>query len=279
MKKIMSSGKLMKAEEGLQFCNELINLSNDAILIIAPETSQLLYANRKACENLGYNKEELIFAHETDIEAILPDHFSWKNHVEAVKKTGSMIIEGEHKRKDKTIFPVEVSIRYLTYLNKDYIVAMIRDITDRKNAEIALKNERDRFMNILESLEDGIYIVNQQHDIEYLNPVIKQTFGNDYKKKCYEYFHGRSEACPWCRNEEVFAGKTVKWEFSLVDKHKTYELFDMPIRNADGTISKFEIFHDISETKRAEDALKLSERKFRTLVETMPYGIQENDTG
>ena len=274
----MSSGKLMKADEGLQFCAELINLSNDAIFLISPETSEFLYVNDKACVNLGYDKDALLAMHVTDIEAILPDRFSWKNHVEEVRKTGSMILEGEHKRKDKTTFPVEVSIRYITHLNKDYMVAMVRDITDRKNAEIALKNERDRFMNILESLEDGIYIVNQQYDIEYLNPVIKQAFGNDYKKKCYEYFHNRHEACPWCRNDEVFAGKTVKWEFFLEDKHKTYELFDMPIRNADGTISKFEIFHDISETKRAEEALRLSERKFRTLVETMPYGLQENDT-
>ncbi|MCC6545414.1 MAG: PAS domain S-box protein [Nitrospirae bacterium] len=278
MNNIITYGKLMKTEEGLQFCNVLINMSNDAILIIDPETSQFLYVNNRACDNLGYDKEELLSMHVTDIEAILPDHFSWEIHVAEIKKTGSMIIEGIHKRKDNTTFPVEVSIRYLTYLNKDYMVAMIRDITDRKNSESALKNERDRFMYFLENMEDGVYIVNQQHDIEYLNPVIKQTFGNDYKKKCYEYFHNRKEACPWCRNEEVFAGKSVKWEFFREDKKKTYEVFDMPIRNPDGTMSKFEILYDISETKQAEEALSLSETKYRTLVETMPYGIQENDT-
>ena len=278
MKKIMSAGRLMKPDEGLQFCIELMNLSNDAMYVIDPGTSAILYVNDKACDNLGYNKEELLSKQVTEIEANFSDHSKWMKHVKELKKTGSMITEGKHRRKDNTTFPVEVSIRYITYLNTDYMVATVRDITDRKNAEVALRNERDRFMNILDSMEDGIYIVNQQHDIEYLNPVIKLTFGNDYKKKCYEYFHGRSEACPWCRNEEVFAGKTVKWEFSLEDKHKTYELFDMPIKNADGTISKFEIFHDISETKRAEEALRLSEIKYRTLVETMPYGIQENDT-
>src|SRR3989304_27466 len=152
MKKLMSSGKLMKADEGLQFCAELINLSNDAIFLISPETSEFLYVNDKACFNLGYDKEELLSMHVTDIEAILPDHFSWKIHVEEVKKTGSMIIEGEHKRKDKTTFPVEVSIRYITYLNKDYMVAMIRDITDRRNAEEALRLSERKFRTLVETM-------------------------------------------------------------------------------------------------------------------------------
>ncbi len=277
-KKLKTSDKLIQSVDSLQFCMDLINLSNDAIFLIDPETGKFLYINNTACENLGYNREELSTMSVMDIETIIPDYLSWKLQVEKIKKTGSLILEGEHKRKDKTTFPVEVSIRFISYVDKDYIVAMVRDISERRNTEIVLKNERDRFMNILENLEYGVYIVDQNHEIEYLNPVIKRTFGSDYKKKCYEYFHGRKDACPWCRNEEVFAGKSIKWELTIEDKHKTFELFDMPIKNSDGTISKFEIFHDITETKYAEEALRLSEKKFRTLVETIPYGIQENDT-
>lgn len=277
-KKLKTSDKLIQTVDSLQFCMDLINLSNDAIFLIDPETGKFLYINNTACENLGYNREELSTMSVMDIETIIPDYLSWKLQVDKIKKTGSLILEGEHKRKDKTTFPVEVSIRFISYVDKDYIVAMVRNISERRNTEIVLKNERDRFMSILENLEYGVYIVDQNHDIEYLNPVIKRTFGSDYKKKCYEYFHGRKDACPWCRNEEVFAGKSIKWEVTMEDKHKTFELFDMPIRNSDGTISKFEIFHDITETKYAEEALRLSEKKFRTLVETIPYGIQENDT-
>ncbi len=256
MKKPKVSDRLIKTEESLHFCMELINMSNDAIFVIDTETSQFLYVNDKGCENLGYTAEELLSMHVTDIETTIPDNVSWTRHVKEVRKTGSMILEGEHRRKDKSTFPVEVSIRCIADPETDYFVALARDISDRRNAELALKNERDRLMYILEHMEDGIYIVNQQYDIEYINPVIRKEFGNIDNKKCYEYFHGRHDVCPWCRNEETPSGKPVKWEFSLKNKDKTYELFDMPIKNSDGTISKLVIYYDISEAKHAEESRK-----------------------
>lgn len=156
MIKLISSGKLMKAEEGLHFCNELIKLSNDAIFVIDPETGEVLYVNDMACDRLGYKKEELLSMRVTDIETNIPDLFSWKNHVDEVMKKGSLIVEGEHRRKDKTTFPVEVSIRYITYLNKDYLVAMIRDITEGKNAEEALKLSEKKYRTLVEAMPYGI---------------------------------------------------------------------------------------------------------------------------
>ncbi|MCP4590269.1 MAG: hypothetical protein GY842_05975, partial [bacterium] len=99
---------------------------------------------------------------------------------------------------------------------------------------------------------DGVYIVSQQWDIEYVNPVIEREFGPVDGRKCYEYFHNRTVTCPWCRNAEVFAGKSVRWEWHSFKNNRDYDLFDTPFRNADGSVSKFEIFHDITERKRAE---------------------------
>ncbi|MDM8558440.1 PAS domain S-box protein, partial [Candidatus Parabeggiatoa sp. HSG14] len=148
------------------------------------------------------------------------------------------------------------------------------DITDRKQVEEALKKEHDKLMNILNTMTDGVYIVNQQYDIEYINPVIQKEFGHINGRKCYTYFHDRTEACTWCKNVDIFSGKSVSWEWYSFKNDKYYELFDTSIKNADGSISKLEVFHDITARKRQIDAvLRESEEKFRTIYAESPIGI------
>ena len=136
------------------------------------------------------------------------------------------------------------------------IIAQGIDITERKQAEEALRLERDNLINILDTMADGAYIVDQQYNIQYVNPVLKKDFGQLDGRKCYEYFYDREDACPWCKNPDVLAGKTVRWESYSSKTNKTYDLVDTPLKNPDGSISKFELFHDITDRKRAEEALK-----------------------
>ena len=135
---------------------------------------------------------------------------------------------------------------------------VICDKTERKRSEETLVSERNKMLSAFEAMEDGVYIVNQQYDIQYVNPVIEKDFGPWQGCKCYQYFHDRKEVCPWCKNEQVFAGKTVRWEWYSSKNRKTYDLIDTPLKNPDGSISKLEIFRDITERKKMEEQLEQS---------------------
>jgi signal transduction histidine kinase len=132
------------------------------------------------------------------------------------------------------------------------VLMCIEDITELKDAEETLRLERDNLFAILEAMKDGVFIVNRQYTVEYLNSELENDFGPLEGRKCYQYFHNREEPCPWCKNEEVIAGKTVRWECSFPNNQKTYDLVATLINNFDGSVSTLEIFHDITERKRVE---------------------------
>ncbi len=151
------------------------------------------------------------------------------------------------------------------------------DITERKQAEEALQKERNKSISILNAIPSGVYIVNKECDIEYINPVIAEEFGPINGRKCYSYFHNRTEICPLCKNEKVFAGESVRWEWYSFKNDKYYDLFDTPIKNVDGSISKFEIFHDITKRKKAEIAVLEQAVRQKALLDSIPAFVYFKD--
>lgn len=142
---------------------------------------------------------------------------------------------------------------------------LVVPITERKLAEEALQAERNKLRGILDAMEDGVCIVNRNYDIEYVNPALEREFGSVADRKCYLYFHGRTEPCATCRNAEVFSGRTLCWEWHCWKNGKTYELLDTPLAGTGGRVAKLEFFHDVTERKRAVEALQESEKQLRRL--------------
>jgi len=150
-------------------------------------------------------------------------------------------------------------------------------MAERKKAEDILQLERNKLKGILDSIKDGVYIVNPQNEIQYINPVIEKRFGPIKGRKCHEYFNEFPTPCSWCKNKEVLDGKTVRWEWHSTKTGKTYDLIDTPVTGPDGTLCKLQFIRDISERKRAERALRQSEKRYRILVETMNDGLGVQD--
>ncbi|MDM8567951.1 PAS domain S-box protein [Thiotrichales bacterium HSG1] len=181
------------------------------------------------------------------------------------QRTARPFIFPEHPEWDTTYWDLSlVPIQDITG-EIELFLFTLKDVTDLKQAEAKIQKERDKLLNIFNAIPDGIYIVNKQFDIEYVNPVLIQEFGPVNGSKCYEYFHARTEVCSWCKNDKVFAGETVRWEFYVSQHNKYYDLLDTPIQNVDGSISKFEIFHDVTEHKLTEKKLICSEQRYRRL--------------
>jgi PAS domain S-box-containing protein len=144
---------------------------------------------------------------------------------------------------------------------------LAHEIEERRRVDAALELERNKFKSILEAMADCVYIAYQDHGIEYANPAIEKEFGPAEGRKCYEYFHDRTESCPTCKNKGVFTGSSVQWEWYSPKTGKTYEVFDAPVPNVDGSISRLEILHDVTRRKNAEEALRESEVKHRIVAD------------
>jgi signal transduction histidine kinase len=148
---------------------------------------------------------------------------------------------------------------------EEEVVRWQEKMEERRRAEEALQQERNKLKGILDSMNDGVYIVNREYEVLYTNPAMEEDLGPPKGRKCYVYLRGQPEVCPWCKNKKVFAGETVRWEWRSPQNGKTYELFDRPFAGPDATLCKLGISRDITERKQAEEASKESEKQLRSL--------------
>ena len=170
--------------EDLQLFKSIINQTNDAVTIVDPDTSHFIYVNDRACSSLGYTRKEMFNMKVTDIEAILPDNFSWNKHVSEVREKGHMLLEGLHKRKDGTTFPVWVNVKFMTILENNYMVAIARDITDWKKMQDEMqKLNIEKELQMMRNIESiGTLAGGIAHDF---NNLLTAILGNIYLTKMY----------------------------------------------------------------------------------------------
>ena len=141
-----------------------------------------------------------------------------------------------------------------------------------------LRAEQEKMLAAFKSIDDGIYIINRQYRLEYINPAMEIRFGPIDGRTCYQYFNGLDHACPWCRQEAVLADGTARWEWYHKKFQRHFDTMATPIENPDGSISVLHILRDVTGTKQSAEALQESEDKFRCCVEQSHDGIVLCDT-
>ena len=125
---------------------------------------------------------------------------------------------------------------------------------------------------ILEAFDDGIYVMNQDLVVEYMNSAMIADFGDGIGKKCHELINQSDEKCAWCQSDEIFEGKKISREVYVPLSDKTYYLTELPFENEDGNILKLSVYRDITERKKREEMLRASEEDFRNLFEHVACG-------
>jgi len=164
-------------ETDLELFRNLINKTNDAIFVTDPQTGRFIFVNDQACAGLGYDRQELLKMNVLDIETNFPDNFSWQTHVEELRQKGSHILEGIHKRKNGATFLNEANVSYVVLNTREYMVAIVRDITERKQAEEALLISEERLRQSVSVSNLGVFDHDHLAETIYWSPREREIFG------------------------------------------------------------------------------------------------------
>jgi len=154
---------LVAANESLARLERFVDNANDA-LQVSDLSGKLVYANKVALERLGLKKKEVNSVYVKDFESGFQNVEDWKQHIDEVSKAGKIVFEGVnlHKGTGK-LFPVEVSISIHEITDEKFVVAVSRDITERKEFEQQQIETIQELKKANNELDNFIYRVS--HDL------------------------------------------------------------------------------------------------------------------
>ncbi len=282
---------ITEQETALEFLNQnekkysnLFHQSNDAIFIHDLD-GNILDVNKKAQELFAYGKSEML---ALKIHEIHPksEHEKSKKAFKLIGKKGYVDFECLFKKKNGDAFPAEVSSSLFEVEGEKLIQGVVRDITERKLAEEALRKSEMRYRALFEFANDAVFIMNLQGEqilvnnkaADMLGYSIEELSGKSFKDivASHEYEDAKEKL------EGLIAGKSYK-PYERIARRKDGSDFPVEItatliRNLEGEPLFIQsVVRDISDRKKAEVKLKESREMYRTLVETSPDAVTVTD--
>ncbi len=241
------------------------------------ETLRFLQVNDAAVAHYGYSREEFLHMRTADI---CPAEDAPQPLQALGRETPEQHLAGQwrHRVKAGRIIDVEIASHKLEFAGRDAVLVVAQDITERQRAEA----ENTRLITAIEQSAEGVLITDLAGRIEYANPAFAAITGYGREEVIGQYprvlrsgKHDRSfYEHLW---KTVLAGET--WRGEIINRRKdgtfyTEEMSITPVRNDQGAVTHFiAIKQDITERKRAEEALQESEARYRDLVKNAIYGI------
>ncbi|MGB8953017.1 MAG: PAS domain S-box protein [Candidatus Aminicenantales bacterium] len=263
-----------RAEETLRESEEkyrqIVSTSTDAIIIFEAKAKNFVEVNKAAESLYGYSREEFL---KMNILTITGEEKKTKESFEKVPRGELDLVPVRyHKKKDGTVFPVEISASQFKVRDRTFVCGVVRDITERKRAEKTLQESEEKYRHLFEEALDAILVASAETGIIIdCNRAATLLWGREKSELVGQ--HQRTLHPP----EEIEGG--FSWTFQQHLREKEGQVLEAQIVTKNGEIRGVEImanvfelggrrliqgiFHDITERKRAEEALRVSEQRLK----------------
>lgn len=279
-RELQQNETLLREIEQKVFYQDLIEQVSDAIFIIDADDTRVLDANEQAAVGLGVSQELLLSSRIIDFVHGAPSVERWlEKNVSALRQSGHMVHEAEFVRSNGEAFPVEVNARLIKYLEKDYIVAVARDLTDRMKAVATLKASEQRFQALFQNAPLAYQSLNLDGQIQVVNKAWLKVVGcseEDAIGHHFSEFITRSSIDTLNKEFPRFVDRKVVDGplFEVVQKSGDIRLLEVNGQIAEdpqtGELRTHCLLTDVTGSKEAELALRKSEERFRQLFMQSP---------
>ncbi len=274
-----------KTQEQLSIFLKLFDNLSDAVQV-SFESGQLFYINKTASERLGISQNKVYEHTVFDFEEIFDTPESWFTHVEDVKNNEYVTMYGINKnQKTDEVIPVEVTVKHIVVNNKGFIVAIARDITKRRKAEIALQESEERKVSLISSMSDYVFVLNNDLIFdEYHIPSNTDLFFNPKR------FLGKSldsmsipqpakslikDTLTFCLLNKSFSKTEIY--FDIKNKRFWFELHATVLKDVNGSQSGVTcVARDITYRKEREEIIRQQVKMQEILIQISTVYININ---
>ena len=264
-----------KAEDSLKLFRKLIDQSNDAIEVLDTESGRFIDFNARAHLDLGYSREEFSNMSVFDIDPILSEAI-FKERLNELRISDGIMAEGIHLRKDGSTFPVELNLKVYRH-DKEYLIAVSRNISKRKKAEEALQNSELQYRDLVERGNIAIGIDDVDGNLIYFNNQFLDLFGysaEEVKGKTHQMFVHPDD---YDRISEIhkkrLSNKKVnsRYEFRGIHKNDSTIFIEIDVSlifNSKGEFTGTQSYlWDITERKKSERIIDSQLKKMMALYQ------------
>jgi PAS domain S-box-containing protein len=250
-----------RAEEQVALLSFALDNVREAAFLV-DESGRFHYVNEEGCRALGYARAELLGMGVPDIDVEFPAG-RWSDHWRDLKAQQSLNFESSHRTRDGRIFPVEISANYLEYGGVAYNLALVRDITERKRAEVKMQQQEMELRQVLDITPQLVGVFGPDRERLYVNRPALDYFGVTLEEwqsisDPFWFFHpGDRERVA----KDVYSGPASdvphEYEARLRRRDGAYLWFlfrDSPLRDDQGRIVRWYLAAtDIEDRKQAEE--------------------------